>query len=130
MALPDTQFDREHPDVAFLQESRDRLLQPDQVQLAEHEKGPYHRVTGERNFMGRREDTDLDRGSRIRGREHKHGLGQVHLPSNLLELSVGQTNCVRHHSYRIPAKRLRGEYVSLIEFERTPFGTHDRRTVQ
>ena len=71
---------------------------------AEDERGAEHRVTGERHLDRRREDPD-PRVPVALGLVDEHGLGEVHLPRDRLQLVLGNLACVREHGHLVALQR-------------------------
>ena len=60
------------------------------IALAEHERGPEHRVARERELDRGREDPDAGVGGVAVGREHEHGLGQIELARRALHQVIAE----------------------------------------
>ncbi len=125
LAVAHVQLDGEETDVALLHHAGDRLRRGHEAELGQHVKGSHHRMAGEGNFLGRREDAQPHDRRRIARREHKHRFREIHLSGDLLQLIVGQAFGLRKHRDRIAAERLRGEHVGLIELQRAASGEHN-----
>ena len=77
------QRDRDHPDAGL--QLDDRSV----GRLAEDERGPEHRMAGERQLRGRREDPRAGIGT-VGGRVQEDGLGQVELARGPLHHLIAQ----------------------------------------
>ena len=94
----------------------DAIRHGNQPELGQHVKCPQHRMSGKRNLLCRGKNPEANDRRLVCRRQHEHSLGEVHLPSNLLQLIVGETLRLREHGDRVAAERLPGEHVGLIKF--------------
>ena len=79
-----------------------------------HKMLPSTGWTGKWNLLRRRKNSGAERQPpHLSEAVHEHRLGEVHLPSNLLQFKVGETLRVGEHGDRVAAERLHGEHVEL-----------------
>ena len=117
LPLPCMEFDRKKADVAFLHQTGDAIGDGNQPELGQHIKCPQHRMSGKRNLLYWSKNPEANDCSRVCRRQHEHGLGEIHLPGNLLQLIVGETLRIGKHGDRVAAERLPGEHIGLIKFK-------------
>ena len=74
-------------------------------------------MTGKRNLLRWGENPEANDRRLVCRRQHEHGLGEVHLPGNLLQLKVSETLRIGEDRDRVASEWLPGEHICLIKFE-------------